>query len=112
MTRRCIYSMYILFGNALAAQYSRSNPERRYPDGSVLSLVTWQQQEDSRWFGAKIPAAPKSVEFVSVRVSGEDGPVYSYQRCEGSPLKETTPVDAEVTDRIAYVLSQRAAVMP
>ncbi|MGA7237229.1 MAG: hypothetical protein WBY44_16205 [Bryobacteraceae bacterium] len=40
--------------------------EPRYPIGAVLALVTWTKQEDDRWFGARIPAEVKSVEFVGV----------------------------------------------
>jgi|SRR5271167_1418535 len=36
-----------------------------------LSLVTWKQQEDRRWFGAKIPAASKSVELVAVGTAAD-----------------------------------------
>ena len=40
--------MYTLFGNDLAVQYAHTNPQHDYPAGSVLSLVTWSQQEDPR----------------------------------------------------------------
>lgn len=36
-----------------------------------LSLVTWKQQEDRRWFGARIPAASKSVELVVAGTAAE-----------------------------------------
>jgi len=102
-------TMSTLFGNDLAVQYARSGARNDYPAGSVLSLVTWQQQEDARWFGGTIPAAPKSVEFVTV----QSGPSYAYQRYEGSPLKR---VELEVVtnqdSRVFQFLSQRAAVLP
>lgn len=41
-------TMSILYGNDVAARYARQNPEQEYPPGSVLSLVTWTQQEDAR----------------------------------------------------------------
>ncbi len=34
------------------------------PAGAVLALVTWVQRDDPHWFGARIPARPRSVEFV------------------------------------------------
>ena len=102
-------TMSTLFGNDLAVQYARSTAHNDYPSGSVLSLVTWQEQEDARWFGGSIPAAPRSVEFVTV----QSGPSYSYQRYEGSPLKR---VESEVVTnqhaRVVALLSQRAAVLP
>lgn len=100
-------TMSTLFGNDVAARYARTNAEMKYPVGSVLSLVTWSQQEDPRWFGGKIPAKPKSVEIVAV------GAAYSYQLYEGSPLKKVASVEgAAPNDRAAYLLAQRAAVMP
>jgi hypothetical protein len=103
-------TMSTLYGNDVAAHYARTNPELKYPAGSVLSVVTWSQQEDARWFGGKIPAKAKSVEFVVV---GAGPAAYSYQRYEGSPLKKVAGEEgAAPNDRAAYLLSQRAAVMP
>jgi hypothetical protein len=103
-------TMSTLLGNDVAAQYARTNAEQKYPAGSVLSLVTWKQQEDGRWFGGKIPSTPKSVEIVTVAASPAG---YTYQRYEGSPLKKVASVEgAAPNDRAAYLLSQRAAVMP
>lgn len=105
-------TMFTLFGNDAAVQYSRTGTARHYPDGSVLALVTWQQQEDSRWFGGKIPAQVKSVEFVDVRAS-EDGHLFSvYRAYEGSPLKESTSLKSPADGRAAYLFSLRVAVMP
>lgn len=106
-------SMSTLFGNDTAVDYARSNPEHNYPSGSVLSLVTWSQQEDPHWFGARIPAMPKSVEFVTVSLDVDHRPAYSYQDFEGSPLKKIADEDGPMPNqRAAYVLAQRAAVMP
>jgi Cytochrome P460 len=106
-------TMSTLYGNDLAVRYARTNSEHNYPTGSVLSLVTWTQREDDRWFGAKIPDRAKSVEFVNVAVEADGHPAYSYREYQGTPLtmvseqKGFTP-----NDRAAYLLSQRAAVMP
>ncbi len=97
-----------LFGNDVAVKYARTSAEMQYPAGSVLSAVTWSQQEDPRWFGGKIPQKPKAVEFVTV---GATPGAYSYQRFEGSPLKKVEDSVAP-NERAAYLLSQRAAVMP
>jgi hypothetical protein len=105
-------TMYTLFGNDIAVQYARTSTERNYPAGSVLSLATWHQQEDSRWFGGKIPARPKSVEFVEVLVSNNGRRSYSYRAFEGSPLKQTINLEGPPDGRVTYLLSQRAAVMP
>ena len=100
-------TMSTMFGNDVAVQYARTNAEMQYPAGAVLSVVTWSQQEDPRWFGGNIPQKPRAVEFVRVTGPG----AYSYQRYEGSPLKKVED-GAAPNDRAAYVLSQRAAVMP
>ena len=100
-------TMSTMFGNDVAVQYARSNAEIRYPAGSALSVVTWSQQEDPRWFGGSIPRKTTAVEFVTVTGPG----VYMYQRYEGSPLKKVED-GVGSNDRAVYVLSQRAAVMP
>jgi hypothetical protein len=102
-------TMSTLFGNDVAVQYARTNAERMYPAGSVLSVVTWSQQEDPRWFGGNIPKSTKSVEFVTVTGPG----AYTYLRYEGSPLKKVAGVEGnDPKDRAAFLLAQRAAVMP
>jgi hypothetical protein len=73
--------------------------------GSALALVTWRQQEDSRWFGARIPAQVLSVELL-------DRPSNVYRVFKGSPLKETTDLKSRDAGRAAYLVSMRAAVMP
>jgi Cytochrome P460 len=106
-------TMSTLYGNDIAVRYARSNSQQDYPAGSVLSLVTWTQQDDIHWFGAKIPGQAKSVEFVSV-TAGQDGQLsYSYESYEGSPLgRVSSAVGRSAGSRAAYLLSQRAAVMP
>jgi hypothetical protein len=105
--------MSTLYGNDPAVRYARTSSQHNYPSGSVLSLVTWTEREDERWFGAKIPDRVKSVEFVSVEVAADGLQSYSYREYEGTPLtmvseqKGLTP-----NDRAAYLLGQRAAVMP
>ena len=106
-------TMWTLFGNDLAVKYARTNSRHDYPAGSVLSLVTWEQQEDSRWFGGRIPAAPKSVEIVTVSMSAEHRLSHSYREFEGTALKKMSDQEGPApNDRAAYLLSQRAAVMP
>ena len=103
-------TMFTLFGNDTAIQYSRTG--RNYSHGSALALVTWRQREDSRWFGAKIPALVKSVEFVDVMISKDGSPANIYRAYQGSPLKETTCLKDHADRRATYLLSLRAAVMP
>jgi hypothetical protein len=106
-------TMSTLYGNDVAVRYARANSQQDYPNGSVLSLVTWTQREDGRWFGAKIPDRVKSVEFVFVEAAGDGRPLYSYQEYEGTPLKRSSVQEGpSPNERAAYLLSQRAAVVP
>lgn len=105
-------TMSTLYGNAVAVQYARTNSQHQYPAGSALSLVTWKQQNDPRWFGARPPAAPVSVEYVAVNANGENI-TYKYQSFTGPLWKETTTEDGPTPgDRAAFLLAQQAAVMP
>jgi hypothetical protein len=106
-------TMSTLFGNDIAVQYARTNSQHDYPAGSILALVTWTQQEDQRWFGGNIPSAPKSVEFVTVGTSPDQKRTYTYENFEGTPLKKISTQDGLAPDsRAAYLVDQRAAVMP
>jgi hypothetical protein len=106
-------TMWTLYGNDLAVDYARRNSQHQYPAGAELSLVTWTQREDDRWFGARIPDHVKSVEFVLVNGGPNGKPTYSYVAYEGSSLTKVSAHDDVIaTDRTAYLLSQRAAVMP
>jgi hypothetical protein len=106
-------TMSTLYGNDLAVQYARTSDQHNYPAGSILSAVTWKQQEDPRWFGARIPATVKSVEYVMVKTAPDQKPSYSYESFEGAPLKKTSAQEGPAPgDRASWLLSQRAAVMP
>jgi hypothetical protein len=106
-------TMSTLFGNDIAVQYARTSQQQDYPSGSTLALVTWTQQEDPRWFGARIPAKVKSVEYVMVQTGADHRTSYTYESYEGSPLKKTVAQQSPTpTPKAAYLLSQRAAVMP
>jgi len=106
-------TMSTLYGNDLAIRYARANSQHNYPTGSVLSLVTWTQREDDRWFGAKIPDRVKSVEFVGIDVAADGRPSYSYREYQGTPLTMVSEQKGFApNDRTAYLLAQRAAVMP
>jgi hypothetical protein len=87
-----------LYGNDVAMQAVNPRQEAisapAYSAGAVLALVTWAQREDPHWFGARIPDAPVSVEFVQVVASG---PVAKYTRFAGAGLTE----ELRTEDKIA-----------
>jgi hypothetical protein len=99
-------TMSTMFGNEIAVEYARTNAASQYPAGATLSVVTWGQQEDPRWFGGNIPQQVKAVEFVTVTSPG----TCSYQRYEGLPLKLIASEDS--AGRAASLIGMRAAVMP
>ena len=106
-------TMSTLFGNDVAVECARTSSQHGYPAGSALALVTWTQQEDRRWFGGRIPAKPKSVEYVTVNGGTGHSLSYSYQEFEGSPLKRMSAQEGPApNERAAYLLSQQASVMP
>lgn len=102
-------TMSTLFGNDVAVMHARTNPNEPYPAGAFLALVTWTQQEDARWFGAKVPDGLKSVEFVTVQTL-DSKPSYSYEMYAGSPLALVNQVDRD--SRINDIVHRRALVMP
>jgi hypothetical protein len=90
-----------LFGNDAAVVAARAGTA--YPAGAVLGLVTWRQREDPHWFGARIPGAAVSVEFVVV------GATTACRRFTGAPLREGRGCSAE---RVAEIEGMKAAWMP
>ncbi len=87
-----------LFGNDAAVSAARAGVA--YPAGAVLGLVTWRQREDPHWFGARIPGAVMSVEFVEVGTSPLD------REFVGTPWREVSGT------RASEILAMKAAVAP
>jgi hypothetical protein len=106
------HTLATVLGNDRAIACTRKNATHAYPAGSVLSVITWSQEEDPRWFGGNIPGKVRSVEFLEVR-SGQDHGTYLYTMYRGSPLRKLVSTEEKSpTGRAAYILGQRAAVMP
>ena len=99
-------TMSTLYGNKIAANYARTNPNSNYPEGSILYEVTWKQKPDDVWFGGNIPDEIIKVE----RVVFQEQNIPSYQLYEGNPLKRIYSKDDEV--RIKAIVSQKMAVSP
>jgi hypothetical protein len=79
-----------------------------YPAGTVLSLVTWDRQDDARWFGGEIPGALRSVEQVVIGVDGKS----AYADWSGPGLQHNNVDNEDIVRRVAVMLHKRAAVMP
>jgi hypothetical protein len=103
------HTMSILFGNAqaiaAAIPHAGSNAPPSYPAGAVLALVTWVQRDDPHWFGARIPDAPQSVEFVQV------APSTTYRRFTGPALAEDS-APATANQREQLILGLQPAELP
>lgn len=80
-----------------------------YPPGSVLALVTWSQRDDPHWFGARIPAAPLSVEFVQLP---GDSASPQYSRYAGPSLTQQSVPAAEAATRTASLTNLTPAWLP
>lgn len=106
------HTMSVLFGNAKAVAAAKprggSAAAPAYPAGAVLALVTWVQREDPHWFGARIPDAPQSVEFVQVAAPSQ--PV-SY-RCFDGPALAEDQAPAAMPERLHLILSLPPATLP
>jgi Cytochrome P460 len=106
------HTLATVLGNDRAIAHARKNATHAYSAGSVLSVITWSQEEDPRWFGGNIPGNVRSVEFLEVQ-SGQDHDTYLYTLYSGSPLRKLVSTEEKSpTGRSAYILGQRAAVMP
>lgn len=111
---RAARTMAVLFGNEEAMRVARARNgvagrPPAYGAGAVLALVTWHQRDDPHWFGARIPDAPKSVEFISISAQGA-GP--DYRRFEGSGLPERTVPSEMAQQRSDAILKLAPAALP
>jgi hypothetical protein len=98
---------------ATTGQLPMRGAEGDYPVGAVVSLVTWTQRPDPRWFGGMIPGAVKSVEFVFVVSDREQHREYFYAEYSGSPFKiVSSQTERLPAGRTAYLLAQRGAFLP
>jgi len=106
------HTMSVLFGNPAAA--AAANPRTgspatpTYPAGSVLALVTWVQRDDPHWFGARVPDAAQTVEFVQIAASAQP-PIY--RRFSGPALAEDRG-SAAAKARLSLILGLPPAALP
>jgi hypothetical protein len=100
-----------LYGNEAATQAASPHTPSvpTYPTGAVLALVTWAQRDDPHWFGARIPDAPQSVEFVQVAPTGQTS---NYRRFVGQGLTEDHPETSVAIQRTSFILGLAPAPLP
>jgi hypothetical protein len=100
-------TMATLYGNDAAMRAALTR--QAAPAGAVLALVTWVQRDDPHWFGARIPGAPQSVEFVQVGAAGQ---TTSYRRFAGTGLIEDYGAASAAPQRTSFVLGLAPASLP
>ena len=102
-------TMSTLYANPLALKNTISGAKNQEA-GEVLTLITWKQQEDIHWFGARIPGDLLSAELI--KTTGKaDNVITAYKKYEG---KELTAIQdtTHQQDRINYIFAQQPSVMP
>lgn len=77
----------------------------------ILVLVTWQQMEDPRWFGAKTPSDLQLVEVMKTKSNFKDYNKVDYSVYEGKNLNSRKD-NLKEEDRIKFIRSIQPAVMP
>lgn len=102
-------TMSTLYGNDAALKAFKTS-QNTQPD-EVMALITWKQQADKRWFGAKIPGQLLSLEMLKTTRGIATESIIDYQRFEGSKLvlKKDTTGNAK---SINYIFAQKPSVMP
>jgi hypothetical protein len=108
------HTMATLYGNetAIRSLNLRGADAMRapsYASGAVLALVTWAQRDDPHWFGARIPDAPQSIEFVQVQSKGGRN---SYRRFAGVELAPSSAETATEAARAKLILGLAPVRLP
>ena len=102
-------TMSTLYGNSVALQKAKVFNEKLSGD-ELFTLVTWKQQPDLHWFGADIPGDLQYVEVVKTNSNGGIVEI-NYQRYEGKEFVLNSDT-LHKSERIKFILDQRASVMP
>jgi hypothetical protein len=102
-------TMSILYANEPALD-SAINSSSSPAAGELLALVTWKQQGDEHWFGAKIPGDLQTVEVVEMSTAGK-GVAINYKKYEGRELTASRDT-VHQQDRINYIIDQRPSITP
>ncbi|RFZ84209.1 hypothetical protein DYU05_00840 [Mucilaginibacter terrenus] len=99
----------ILYGNEQAYSASNHTLAKKIP-GASYTLVTWRQQDDPHWFGARIPGNLISAEKLTW-ISRDGITTYQYQKFSGKDLSKLADTTGS-GEHIRFILSQKASVMP
>lgn len=97
----------VLYGNA-AAERMLDSDKTADTTASKFVLVTWRQQPDKHWFGARIPGNLVAVE--QLQTNGANG-IAHYEKFTGKKLTRVTDTAGEA-GRIKFILSQKVSFIP
>ncbi len=103
------HTMSTLYGNEQALKATQSGSNK--VSGEELTLVTWNQQDDDHWFGAKIPSDLKSIEVVKTIPAGQNSIAITYSCYEGKALTLSTDT-AHNQERVKYIFEQKPSILP
>jgi hypothetical protein len=93
----------VLYGNKAGEYLLQSNDRSQLPN-VALTLVTWRQQDDPHWFGARIPGNLLTVESVTTDKKLNDN--FHYSKFTGKSLtimRDTAGQSA----RIEFILAHK-----
>lgn len=102
-------TMSTLYGNAAALRAAADSSH--HVAGEEYTLVTWEQKPNPLWFGSNINDAVKTIEHVTTSVDSSGVVVMHYELVQGTP-KDRVPATTDDTQRIVYILQQRASFFP
>jgi len=103
------HTMSTLYGNEQGLKATQSGGDK--VPGEELTLVTWNQQDDDHWFGAKIPSNLKSIEVVKTVPVNQNSIAVNYNCYEGKTLTLSSDTTHN-QERIKYILDQKPSILP
>ena len=101
-------TMSTLYGNDQAGKIAAKQAQPGDSDAS-FTLVTWHQQDDPHWFGARIPGDLISVE--TVQTGTAENKLINYQKYSGKNLVKLADTVGR-SSRIHFILSQNPSIIP
>lgn len=102
----------ILYGNKNALELL-TNPHLSIKGEKVLVLITWQQRDDPRWFGAKSLSDFMTAEVLKTEDDFSQIDKIIYQIIEEeSTAEKTIKSESNIGQRIEFITSIRPAIMP
>lgn len=99
-----------LYGDTSALSSLKMSDSARGGE-KTLVFITWKQQEDARWFGARIPAGLQMIEVLKTNTGFKDQGQVVYQRYDEKGVAKNTD-NNEQQNRVRFISSIKPAVMP